>query len=148
MLLCVNRAVIRLVTCSMCCVGVQKAVCVEVRAVIIKLITCSMCCVGVQKEEAGDVRHEVDFEQLKIENKQYNEHYEGKNQELLRLKLSAGNTLQVLNAYKVRRRNIFRQTFMCTHTDSYVAEKASYLELGVVHAHIGDEAQERTAGED
>ena len=111
-------------------------------------ITCSMCCVAVQKEEAGDVRHEVDFEQLKIENKQYNEHYEGKNQELLRLKLSAGNTLQVLNAYKVRRRNIFRQTFMCTHTDSYVAEKASYLELGVVHAHIGDEAQERTAGED
>ena len=54
-----------------------------------------------QKEEAGEVRHEVDFEQLKIENKQYNEKFEDKNQELLRLKLSAGNTLQVLNTYRV-----------------------------------------------
>ena len=54
-----------------------------------------------QKEEAGEVRHEVDFEQLKIENKQYNEKFEEKNQELLKLKLSAGNTLQVLNTYKV-----------------------------------------------
>lgn len=55
-----------------------------------------------QKEEAGEVRHEVDFEQLKIENKQYNEKFEDKNQELLNLKLSAGNALQVLNVYKVR----------------------------------------------
>ena len=54
-----------------------------------------------QKEEAGEVRHEVDFEQLKIENKQFNESFEEKNQELLKLKLSAGNTLQVLNSYKV-----------------------------------------------
>ncbi len=54
-----------------------------------------------QKEESGEVRHEVDFEQLKIENKQYNERYEDKNQELLKLKLSAGNTLQILNSYKV-----------------------------------------------
>ena len=54
-----------------------------------------------QKEEAGEVRHEVDFEQLKIENKQFNERFEEKNQELLKLKLSAGNTLQVLNSYKV-----------------------------------------------
>ena len=54
-----------------------------------------------QKEEAGEVRHEVDFEQLKIENKQYNEKFEDKNQELLNLKLSAGNALQVLNTYKV-----------------------------------------------
>ena len=56
-----------------------------------------------QKEEAGEVRQEVDFEQLKIENKQYNEKFEEKNQELLKLKLSTGNTLQVLNSYKVRR---------------------------------------------
>ena len=55
-----------------------------------------------QKEEAGEVRHEVDFDQLKIENKQFNEQFEEKNQELLKLKLSAGNTLQVLNSHKVR----------------------------------------------
>lgn len=54
-----------------------------------------------QKEEAGEVRHEVDFDQLKIENKQFNEQFEEKNQELLKLKLSAGNTLQVLNSHKV-----------------------------------------------
>ena len=55
------------------------------------------------KEEAGEVRHEVDFEQLKIENKQFSERFEEKNQELLKLKLSAGKTLQVLNSYKVKR---------------------------------------------
>ena len=49
----------------------------------------------------GEVLHEVDFNQLKIENKQYLEKIEEKNQELLRLKLMAGNTLQILNHFKV-----------------------------------------------
>jgi len=53
-----------------------------------------------QKEEMGEVLHEVDFNQLKIENQQYLEKIDEKNQELLRLKLMAGNTLQVLNSYK------------------------------------------------
>nr|CAB3228139.1 coiled-coil domain-containing protein 113-like [Phallusia mammillata] len=53
-----------------------------------------------QKEEMGEVLHEVDFNQLKIENEQYLEKIDEKNQELLRLKLMAGNTLQVLNLYK------------------------------------------------
>ncbi|XP_078491712.1 cilia- and flagella-associated protein 263-like [Ciona intestinalis] len=53
-----------------------------------------------QKEEMGEVLHEVDFNQLKIENQQYLEKIDEKNQELLRLKLMAGNTLQVLNLYK------------------------------------------------
>lgn len=55
-----------------------------------------------QKEEMGEVLHEVDFNQLKIENQQYLEKIDEKNQELLRLKLMAGNTLQVLNQYKKR----------------------------------------------
>ena len=50
------------------------------------------------------MRHEVDYEQLKIESQQYHERYDEKNQDLLRLKLSAGNTMQVLNSYKVRER--------------------------------------------
>ena len=50
------------------------------------------------------MRHEVDYEQLKIESQQYHERYNEKNQDLLRLKLSAGNTMQVLNSYKVRER--------------------------------------------
>ncbi|PVD21431.1 hypothetical protein C0Q70_19604 [Pomacea canaliculata] len=53
-----------------------------------------------QKEEMGEVLHEVDFNQLKIENQQYLERIDERNQDLLRLKLMAGNTLQVLNSYK------------------------------------------------
>ena len=49
----------------------------------------------------GEILHEVDFNQLKIENKQYIEKIDERNQDLLRLKLMAGNTLQVLNTYKV-----------------------------------------------
>jgi hypothetical protein len=49
----------------------------------------------------GEVLHEVDFNQLKIENQQYIEKIDERNQDLLRLKLMAGNTLQVLNSYKV-----------------------------------------------
>ena len=55
----------------------------------------------LQKEEMGEVLHEVDFNQLKIENQQYIEKIDERNQDLLRLKLMAGNTLQVLNSYKV-----------------------------------------------
>ena len=58
-------------------------------------------CMCVQKEEMGEVLHEVDFNQLKIENQQYLEKIDERNQDLLRLKLMAGNTLQVLNSYKV-----------------------------------------------
>ena len=54
-----------------------------------------------QKEEMGEALHEVDFQQLKIENSQYLERIDERNQDLLRLKLLAGNTLQVLNSYKV-----------------------------------------------
>ncbi|KAH9505387.1 hypothetical protein Btru_058610, partial [Bulinus truncatus] len=53
-----------------------------------------------QKEEMGEVLNEVDFNQLKIENQQYLEKIDERNQDLLRLKLMAGNTLQVLNTYK------------------------------------------------
>ena len=54
-----------------------------------------------QKEEMGEALHEVDFQQLKIENSQYLERIDERNQDLLRLKLLAGNTLQILNSYKV-----------------------------------------------
>ena len=49
----------------------------------------------------GEVLHEVDFNQLKIENEQYIEKIDERNQDLLDLKLRAGNALQVLNQYKV-----------------------------------------------
>ncbi|XP_037672262.1 coiled-coil domain-containing protein 113 isoform X3 [Choloepus didactylus] len=53
-----------------------------------------------QKEEVGEALHDVDFQQLKIENAQFLETIEARNQELIQLKLASGNTLQILSAYK------------------------------------------------
>ena len=53
-----------------------------------------------QKEEMGEVLHVIDFDQLKIENQQYLEKIEERNNELLRLKLTTGKTVQVLNKLK------------------------------------------------
>ena len=50
----------------------------------------------------GEVLHEVDFNQLKIENQQYLEKIDEKNQDLLRLKLMSTNVQQILNTYKVQ----------------------------------------------
>lgn len=55
-----------------------------------------------QKEEMGDVLHYIDFHQLQIENKQYLQKIEEKNQQLLHLKMSTGQTVQTLNALKHR----------------------------------------------
>ena len=44
----------------------------------------------------GEVLHEVDFSQLRIENQQYIDKIDERNQELLRLKMMVGSTLQVL----------------------------------------------------
>ena len=57
----------------------------------------------LQKEEMGEVLHEVDFNQLKIENQQYLEKIDEKNQDLLRLKLMSTNVQQILNTYKVKK---------------------------------------------
>jgi len=53
-----------------------------------------------QKEEMGDVLHYIDFHQLQIENKQYVAKIEEKNEELIKLKLTTGATVQTLNAEK------------------------------------------------
>lgn len=60
-----------------------------------------------QKEEMGEVLHEVDFNQLKIENQQYLEKIDEKNQDLLRLKLMTTNVQQILNTYKVKYAEMF-----------------------------------------
>lgn len=69
----------------------------------------TMLCVGLflfvllhQKEELGESFHAVDYDQMKIENRQFQEKIEERNHELLQLKVTAGNTLQVLNRKKVR----------------------------------------------
>ncbi|XP_006908864.2 coiled-coil domain-containing protein 113 [Pteropus alecto] len=55
-----------------------------------------------QKEEVGEALHDVDFQQLKIENAQFLETIEARNQELIQLKLTSGSTLQILHTYKTR----------------------------------------------
>ncbi len=54
-----------------------------------------------QKEEMGEVLHAIDFDQLQIENKQYLLKIDERNSELLKLKMTAGNTIQTLNSHKV-----------------------------------------------
>ncbi|XP_048371247.1 coiled-coil domain-containing protein 113 isoform X2 [Sphaerodactylus townsendi] len=53
-----------------------------------------------QKEELGEALHEVDFQQLKIENAQFLEKIEERNQDLLRQKMTVGSGLHILNSYK------------------------------------------------
>lgn len=54
-----------------------------------------------EKEELGEVLHEVDFKQLKIENKQYIEKIDEKNAEMIKLKKMVGMVTQTLNQKKV-----------------------------------------------
>lgn len=61
-----------------------------------------------QREEMGDVLSVIDFDQLKIENHQFLEKIEERNNELLRLKLTTGKTVQLLNGLK---------TSLAAHTD-------------------------------
>ena len=53
-----------------------------------------------QKEEMGETLHEVDFNQLKIENKQYLDKIDEKNIELILLKRQVGKVTQSLNRRK------------------------------------------------
>jgi Domain of unknown function (DUF4201) len=48
----------------------------------------------------GDALHYIDFHQLQIENKQYVGRIEERNEELLRLKMTTGRTVQALNTFK------------------------------------------------
>eukprot|EP00945_MAST-04E_sp_MAST-4E-sp1_P001955 g1955.t1 len=63
-----------------------------------------------QKEEMGDVLHYIDFHQLQIENKQYVAKIEERNQELLKLKMTTGSTVQVLNSLKKQLQDIITES--------------------------------------
>lgn len=54
-----------------------------------------------QKEEMGEVFHAIDFDQLTIENAQYQQKIDDRNTELLKLKNIAGISIQHLNSLKV-----------------------------------------------
>jgi hypothetical protein len=54
-----------------------------------------------QKVETGDVLQAIDYEQLSIENSQYQASLDEKNKEMLSLKTLAGRTIHSLNQCKV-----------------------------------------------
>jgi len=63
-----------------------------------------------QKEEMGESLHSIDFDQLQIENKQYMARIEERNAELLKLKLTAGNTIQTLNEHKKQLQDLMSES--------------------------------------
>ncbi|XP_026872973.2 coiled-coil domain-containing protein 113 [Electrophorus electricus] len=69
----------------------NTALCAQTRKLQLQLL---------HKEDMEEVLHEVDFQQLRIENRQHLEHIDECNQDLLHLKLLAGNTQKLLNTYK------------------------------------------------
>ena len=52
------------------------------------------------KEEQGDSLHSIDFHQLQIKNSQFNQKIKERNEELLKLKMTTGKTVQILNTLK------------------------------------------------
>ncbi|XP_068943706.1 cilia- and flagella-associated protein 263 isoform X1 [Petaurus breviceps papuanus] len=78
-----------------------------------------------QKEEVGDALHDVDFQQLKIENIQFLENIDQRNRELIQLKLTAGNALHLLNLYKSR---LQRATETTNHVEKEIALRKEILE--------------------
>ena len=107
----------------------------------------------------GEVLHEVDFNQLKIENQQYLEKIDEKNQDLLRLKLMDGNVQQILNTYKVSRNTGMDKTFIradiqcsamchifwCTFV---LTEKITHTDNGIIKIENGDRTEKRASLQD
>ena len=96
-----------------------------------------------QKEEMGDVLHYIDFHQLGIENKQYMAKIEERNQELLKLKMTTGNTVQVLNNLKRKLNDLIDDSELLkreikAHTDGpsgLIKIKEVRTRRGVNHRH-------------
>ncbi|CAN2389299.1 Coiled-coil domain containing 113 [Pristimantis euphronides] len=85
-----------------------------------------------QKEEMGEVLNEVDFQQLKIENAQFLELIDDRNQDLLRLKMTAGDTLQVLNSYKKKLQNTMAESIHLAKEILVRSEMLQRIELETV----------------
>jgi len=103
-----------------------------------------------QKEDMGEVLHVIDFDQLKIENQQYLEKIEERNNELLRLKLTTGNTVQVLNTLKHKLNNLTaesawlkRETSQRKETLAKISEEISRVEQEKEHAARADRKMRR-----
>jgi len=95
------------------------------------------------KEEMGEVLHVIDFDQLKIENQQFLEKIEERNNELLKLKLTTGNITQTLNGSKKKlQRQVppWRHGVAAEGTDSRCAMQA---DSGIRNIEEDDSGKER-----
>jgi len=63
-----------------------------------------------EKEEMGEALSAIDFDQLRIENQQYVEKINVRQKELVKLKQTAGKTVQVLNSLKGKLTALSRQS--------------------------------------
>lgn len=106
-----------------------------------------------QKEEMGETLHEVDFEQLKIENKQYLDKIDEKNIELIMLKRQVGKATQSLNRFKDElhrqtkdlidiQQRIEKQKSLYTHAEHEMVD-ASYEQsrAAKVHHHLAEQTE-------
>lgn len=96
------------------------------------------------KEEMGEVLHLVDFDQLKIENQQYMEKIEERNNELLRLKLSTSRTVQVLNNLKFRLGDLVAMGLQLRRMIAERTSELSKFETGLVSVSDEKTVAERT----
>ncbi|KAM4721173.1 cilia- and flagella-associated protein 263 isoform 2-T2 [Rhinophrynus dorsalis] len=97
----------------------------------------------LKQEEMGEVLHEVDFQQLKIENAQFLERIEERNQDLLQLKLTTGDTLQVLNSYKKKLQNTTTES---THLDNDISTRNEMLKRIESETHLVEQEREKAEG--
>jgi chromosome segregation ATPase len=104
-----------------------------------------------QKEEMGETLHEVDFNQLKIENKQYLDKIDEKNIELILLKRQVGKATQSLNRFKDElhkqakelvdiEQRIDKQSNLFTHAEQEMID-ANYEQsrAAKVHHHLAEQ---------
>mmetsp|Transcript_24892 Transcript_24892/g.81496 ORF Transcript_24892/g.81496 Transcript_24892/m.81496 type:complete len:330 (-) Transcript_24892:1166-2155(-) len=97
-----------------------------------------------QKEEMGEVLHAIDFDQLKIENQQFLEKIEERNNELLRLKLTTGKTVQVLNQLKKRLGQLTQEGAWLRRETAERTEQVAKFELDIARVEEEKLAAEKT----
>ncbi|KAG8437278.1 hypothetical protein GDO86_008109 [Hymenochirus boettgeri] len=93
-----------------------------------------------QKEEMGEILHEADFQQLKIENAQFLERIDERNQDLLQLKLTAGETLLVLNSFKKKLHNATTES---AHLDKEMLMRKEMLQRIELETQVAEQDREK-----
>ncbi|UJR16150.1 hypothetical protein I4U23_003061 [Adineta vaga] len=106
-----------------------------------------------QKEEMGETLHEVDFNQLQIENKQYLERIDEKNHDLIVLKQQVGKATQSLNRLKddLHRQNkelaeteqrIQKQINLREHSElDMVSASEEHGRVAKIHGHLAEQTE-------